>query len=246
MSTVIDRQRAVKPIDCWWTVAAVDPVAVRVLPWIVGRRAVTPNRITAFAFVVGGISVGLFAAGHLVAGALCYELRFFLDCLDGKVARVRGESSALGAAFDRLADSVTVPAAYAAIGWTLAERHAWSHTWVLAVAFMAAMVAVFELSLEAAKGSMDFVEPTTPDAAARGPAAWMRRHRFTLRPWTVEAETVGLFLGPLFLRGTALADLQWGVAAVYVAFVAVDIALIGRTLMSPRSSSGTSSSGISS
>jgi len=237
VSTTIDRQRAVKPIDCWWTVVAVDPVAVRVLPWIVGRRRITPNRITALAFAVGAVAVGLFGTGHLVAGALCYELRFFLDCLDGKVARVRRESSAFGAAFDRLADGVTVPAAYAAIGWTLAERHAWSHTWVLGVAMMAAMVTVFELSLEAVKASIRFVEPTAPDASVRGFAAWMRRHRLTLRPWTVEAETVGLFLGPLLLHGTALARLQWGVGAVYAVFVLADIALIGRTLAPSRGSS---------
>lgn len=237
MTTAFDRQRAVKPIDCWWTVAAIDPIAVRILPWFVRWRAVTPNRITALAFVVGAVSVALFGTGHLVAGALCYELRFFLDCLDGKVARVRGESSALGAAFDRLADSVTVPAAYAAIGWTLAERHAWSHAWVLAVALMAALVTVFELSLESVKASIRFVEPTAPADTVRGFAAWMRRHRFTLRPWTVEAETVGLFLGPLLLHGAGLARLQWAVAAVYAVFVAVDVALIGRTLASARASS---------
>jgi phosphatidylglycerophosphate synthase len=238
MSTPIDRQRAVKPIDCWWTVAVIDPLAVRVLPSIVSRRSITPNRITALAFVVGGVSVGLFAAGHLIAGALCYEARFLLDCLDGKLARVRGESSAFGAAFDRLADSVTVPAAYAAVGWTLAERHAWSHTWVLGVALMAAIVSVCELSLDAAKATAgQHGETSAPNGSVRTITAWMRRHRLTLRPWTVEAETAGLFLGPLLLRGTALADLQWAIAAVYVVFVAADIALIARTLGSSRSSS---------
>ena len=235
MSASIDRARAVKPIDCWWTVAVIDPVAVRVLPPIARRRSITPNRITAFAFAVGAVSVALLAAGHLVAGAVCYELRFFLDCLDGKLARVRRESSAFGAAFDRLADSVTVPAAYAAIGWTLAERHAWSHTWVFAVAFMAAMVTVCELSLEAVKTSAQHVAATA--GTGRGVAAWMRRHRLTLRPWTVEAETIGLFLAPLLAHGAVLADLQWAIAAVYVVFVAADIALIGRTLTSSRTGS---------
>jgi len=237
MTATIDRNVAVKPIDCWWTVVAIDPVAVRVLPWIARRRAITPNGITAFAFVVGIVSVGLFATGHLIAGALCYEARFFLDCLDGKLARVRRVSSPLGAAFDRLADSLTVPAAYAAIGWTLAERHAWSHTWVLGVALMAAMVMVCELSLEAVKASTSFVEASAPDPSVGGFAAWMRRHRLTLRPWTVEAETVGLFLGPLLLRGTTLAGLEWAIAAVYALFVTADIALIGRTLTSASRSS---------
>ncbi|MDQ1747664.1 MAG: hypothetical protein QOD07_1927 [Frankiaceae bacterium] len=238
MSTPIDRRRAVKPIDCWWTVAVVDPVAVRVLPWVAGRRSVTPNRITAVAFVVGCVSVGLFATGHLVAGALCYELRFFLDCLDGKLARVRQVSSAFGAAFDRLADSITVPAAYAAIGWTLAEHHGWSHTWVFAVALMAAMVTVCELSLEAAKSSTGHGAATAPAPASGGVVGWMRAHRLTLRPWTVEAETLGLFLGPLLVRGSTLAQVQWAVAAVYVVFAAADVMLMARVFgSSTRSSS---------
>ena len=236
MRTAIDRSRAVKPIDCWWTVAVIDPVAVRILPWIVGRRSITPNGITAVAFAVGGVSVGLFATGHLVAGAICYELRFLLDCLDGKLARVRQQSSAFGAAFDRLADSITVPAAYAAIGWTLAEKHAWSHTWVFAVALMAAMVTVCELSLEAVKSSAGHVPVSAPGAGAGGVAAWMRRHRLTLRPWTVEAETVGLFLGPLIVQGCALARVQWAVAAVYVVFAAVDVMLMARVFASSGSS----------
>ena len=231
MRPAIDRDRAVKPIDCWWTVGVIDPVAVRVLPSLVGRRSITPNGITAVAFVVGAVSVGLFATGHLVAGAICYELRFFLDCLDGKLARVRRQSSPFGAAFDRLADSITVPAAYAAIGWTLAERHAWSHTWVFAVALMAAMVTVCELSLEAAKASTGPADaPSALDPAAGGVVAWMRRHRLTLRPWTVEAETVGLFLGPLVLQGKSLASVQWTIAAVYVVFAAVDVMLMARVL----------------
>lgn len=237
MSTAIDRRRAVKPIDCWWTVAVVDPVAVRVLPWIVDRRSITPNRITAVAFVVGGVSVGLFATGHLVAAAICYELRFLLDCLDGKLARVRQQSSAFGAAFDRLADSITVPAAYAAVGWTLAEHGAWSHTWVFAVALAAAMVTVCELSLDAVKASVGHVPATSaPDAFGGGIVGWMRRHRLTLRPWTVEAETVGLFLGPLLVRGETLAQVQWAIAAVYVVFAAVDVMLMARTFGSSGSS----------
>lgn len=223
----MDLTRAVKPVDCWWTVAAVDPVAMRVLPPLVRRQWVTPNGITAFAFAVGAVSVALFATGHLLAGAVVYELRFFLDCLDGKLARVRRTSSPFGAAFDRLADALTVPAAYAAIGWTLAERGAWSHSWVLAVALMAVLVTVCELSLEAVRAA----GPGRPDVtrvASPGLLGWMRRHRLTLRPWTVEAETIGLFVGPLLLRGELLARLELAVAAIYVVFVAVDIALMAR------------------
>ena len=224
----LDLTRAVKPVDCWWTVAAVDPVAMRVLPPLVRRRWVTPNGITVFAFGVGAVSVALFATGHLLMGAVVYELRFFLDCLDGKLARVRRSSSPFGAAFDRLADAVTVPAAYAAIGWTLAERGVWSHTWVLAVAAMALLVTVCELSLEAIRVGIGGPAAVSTNGTSTGILGWMRRHRLTLRPWTVEAETLGLFLGPLLLRGQLLARLQLVVAAIYVVFVAVDVCFMAR------------------
>ena len=226
-SSAPDLSRATKPVDCWWTVVAIDPVAVRLLPSLVRLSWLTPNGITAVAFVVGIASVAMLATGHLVAGALLYELRFLLDCLDGKLARVRGVSSPLGAAGDRLADAFTVPAAYAAIGWTLAGQRHWSHSLVLVVALMASMVTVTELSLEAVRRG----QVPTPDVhagEARGVVGWMRRHRLTLRPWTVEAETVGLFLGPLLLRGHALADLQLAVAVVYAVFIVVDVALLVR------------------
>jgi phosphatidylglycerophosphate synthase len=219
-------QRALKPVDSWWTVIAVDPVAMRVLPPLLRRPWVTPNGITACAFVVGAISVGLFATGQLVAGALVYELRFFLDCLDGKLARVRRTSSSFGAAFDRLADALTVPAAYAALGWTLATQGTWSHTFVLAVAFMATLVTVCELSLEAARRG---AAPQPDAAASSGAIGWARSRRLTLRPWTVEAEALGLFLGPLLLRGHALAELQLAVGGIYALFVVVDVVLMART-----------------
>jgi phosphatidylglycerophosphate synthase len=224
----LDLAPARKPVDCWWTVFAVDPVAMRVLPFLLRRAWVTPNRITAAAFGVGVASVALFATGHLVAGAVVYELRFFLDCLDGKLARVRRVSSPLGAACDRLADAFTIPAAYAAVGWTLAERHHWSRALVLSVALMSVLVTVAELSLDAVRNGRPQQPTATAADSAAGVIGWMRRHRLTLRPWTVEAETLGLFLGPLVLAGDALADLELCVAAAYAVFVLIDLALLVR------------------
>jgi phosphatidylglycerophosphate synthase len=220
---------AVKPVDSWWTVAVVDPIAVRMLAPLARLAWVTPDGLTAAAFAVGIVSVAAFATGHLAIGAVLYEVRFLLDCLDGKLARVRGTTSAAGAAFDRLADSLTVPAAYAAIGWTLAQRHDWSSSLVLSVALMATTVSVCELSLELVRrGAPASTSASTSIAPGGGTASialvrWMRRHRLTLRPWTVEAETVGLFLGPLVLSGASLGDLELAVAGGYAVFVAIDI-----------------------
>lgn len=244
-----DLGRAVKDVDAWWTVAVIDPIAVRVLPLLLRFRRLTPNVVTALAFVVGVVAVGAFAAGHLVVGAVLYEARFFLDCLDGKIARVKGLSSPKGAMFDRLADTLTVPAAYAAIGFVLAGRGDLSSRLALLLPVGALAVASVEAVLDLVKER----RPAPPAGAVPAPApavwarsgatavaaesvmtgglvGWARRHRFTLRPWTVEAETLGLFLGPLLLRSSALAGLQLAIAGVYALFVAVDLVLVFRTV----------------
>jgi phosphatidylglycerophosphate synthase len=223
-----DLDRALKPIDCWWTVGFVDPIAMRLLPALLRRPRITPNVVTGAAFVVGLASIAAFIAGNLVAGALLYETRFVLDCLDGKIARVRGLSSPAGAMFDRVADSLTIPTVYAVIGLGLAaDGHLAARAALLpalAAVLLSAVEAVLEVArLQRASHGAATSEPATAPSTA---PSWARRHRLTLRPWTVEAETVGLFLGPLVLRGGALGAVELGLAAVYGVFVAVDLVLL--------------------
>ena len=234
----LDLAAAAKPVDSWWTVAMVDPVAIRVLPSLLRLRRATPNAVTGLAFVVGLVSIALFAGGHWVLGALAYELRFFLDCLDGKIARVRRLSSPTGALFDRLADMVSIPAAYGAIGFVLAAHGDLPERLALLVPALALLVAGLEAVLETVRLRAPAAGPGLA-APATGLIGWARRHRFTLRPWTVEAETLGLFLGPLVLRGTALGTWELAVGGVYVVFALVDLGLlaraIGATQATPRS-----------
>jgi phosphatidylglycerophosphate synthase len=221
-----DLGAAVKPVDCWWTVAVIDPVAMRVLPVLLRFRRATPNLITGLAFVVGIASIASFASSRWVVGAVLYELRFFLDCLDGKVARVRKLSSPAGAMFDRLADMVSIPAAYAAIGWSLAREGHVPERLALLTAGAALLVSGLEAVLEVTRAKQPAPARPPADAPATGLVGWARRHRLTLRPWTVEAETLGLFLGPLLLRGDALGASFLGVVALYGAFAVVDVVLI--------------------
>jgi phosphatidylglycerophosphate synthase len=222
-----DLSRAFKPLDCWWTVAVIDPIAIRILPPLLRLRWVTPNRMSAIAFAVGIVSVARFATGHWTSAALLYELRFLLDCLDGKIARVRRTSSAFGASFDQLADYLTVPAAYAAIGWTLAEAGHLRPELAFMTALMSTILAIVELSLSLVRAGSVTADQSAPGSSGRV-VTWFRRHRLILTPWTVEAETVGLFLGPLFLRGAALGHLELAVAAVYLAYTVVDIVFLAR------------------
>lgn len=224
-----DLSPALKPVDCWWTVAVIDPAAMRVLPLLLRLRRATPNVVTGVAFVVGIASFIAFAGSWWVAGALLYELRFFLDCLDGKIARVRRLSSPAGAMFDRLADMVTVPAIYGVIGWRLADAGHLPARLALLTASAAVLVSGVEAVLEVVR-LKEAAAPAAPAPVTGAVVGWARRHRLTLRPWTVEAETVGLFLGPLLLRGRALGGLELAMVAVYAVFVLVDLVFIFRTV----------------
>lgn len=220
----LDLTRAKKPVDAWWTVLVVDPVAVRVLPALLAVDWMTPNLVTGVAFVAGGVAVALFALGHFAIAAIVYEVRFLLDCLDGKIARVRSLSSPLGASLDRTADSLIVPAAYAALGIALADRHALAHTWSLLPALMACTLTGLELSLELFNSRLparaDREEPPDPN----GIRARMARHRLRVLPWTVEVEAAGLFIAPIALNHHALGITLLVIAGVYALFCLINLA----------------------
>jgi phosphatidylglycerophosphate synthase len=97
--------------DSWWTVLLVDPLAGRLVQVAVGRTWLTPTRLTVAAFVVGLAAAAAFrhpTPGWLVAGALLYYVSFAIDCVDGKIARLRQQHSVVGSWLDFLLDRVRV------------------------------------------------------------------------------------------------------------------------------------------
>jgi phosphatidylglycerophosphate synthase len=105
------RDRTLKYTDAWWTVLLVDPLAAPAVAFIANRTPITPNVIT-----VGSLLLGLACAGAfllhtwtwLLIGALLYHLSFTLDCMDGKVARLKGNGSAIGGLLDYIFDRIRV------------------------------------------------------------------------------------------------------------------------------------------
>ncbi|GAA2713705.1 CDP-alcohol phosphatidyltransferase family protein [Actinoplanes palleronii] len=118
------RERTYKSRDAWWTVWLVDPLAAR-LVWLVSPwRAVTPNRLTFAAFLIGlGSAACFWHQGYswLLAGAALFHLSFVLDCMDGKIARLNGTGSVFGAWLDYVFDRLRVLAC--AIGLFGGEYH---------------------------------------------------------------------------------------------------------------------------
>ncbi|MEU0602597.1 CDP-alcohol phosphatidyltransferase family protein [Streptomyces sp. NPDC006393] len=100
-----------KKRDAWWTVFLVDPVATRLLLLVARFRFITPNRVTWAALVIGLGSAGLFLKGDqqsLLIGALLYHLSFILDCIDGKLARLKGNGTVFGGWLDYVFDRIRV------------------------------------------------------------------------------------------------------------------------------------------
>lgn len=105
--TADDVRRTFKARDAWWTTLLVDPLAAPVIRLLANRTRVTPNQLSAFAFVLGLGAVGAFLAGGrlwLVAGGVLFYLAFYVDCMDGKIARLKGTGSTWGQWMDFIFD----------------------------------------------------------------------------------------------------------------------------------------------
>jgi len=192
-----------------WTRLTVDPLAdplarrIGRLPWV------TPNRVTALAFVLSLVSASCFAAGWLRVGGALFLARFFLDCLDGKVSRVQGSASARGAFLDIAADVAGISLTFACLAWN--QIRDGSLPTSVALALMASLV-VYNWALGHRKhlaerigwgngGSHHDWRTTLPVLSS-----WVRlcrRLNMSAVPWVLEAEITSLGLVPLLVPGLA-------------------------------------------
>ncbi len=179
-----------KPLDAWWTVLVVDPVAVRVLPALSRLSLVTPMRLTLVGASFAALSVAAFATEQFLVGALLFQVGFFFDCLDGKLARLRGETSELGAFLDRLLDVVIRTGAFVALAVHAFPNSRVAPAVVASVVLVESWLRIYPASRPAAGGT------ALPGRVARLRAALARR-RLVLLPSTVDFEALALFLAPL-------------------------------------------------
>ncbi|WP_017538731.1 CDP-alcohol phosphatidyltransferase family protein [Nocardiopsis halophila] len=105
------REKTYKKRDSWWTVYLVDPVASRLVVLTANRTALTPDHLTAAALVLGcaaSVAFGRADALGLVLGAAVFHISFLLDCMDGKIARLKGNGTVFGSWLDYVFDRVRV------------------------------------------------------------------------------------------------------------------------------------------
>jgi phosphatidylglycerophosphate synthase len=188
-----------------WTRLAIDPLAEPLGRRLARAHGVTPNRVTAAAGLVAGAAAVCFATGQLRIGGALFLLRFFLDVLDGVVARAQSAASARGAALDIATDVAGIGLNFAALSWYLVREHA-----LLPVLPLLLFVAVVFYNWVLAYRKGVAAERSVGDGGAKGHVhsglpvlrhwvALSARLNMSPVPWAVEAETAALGLGPLLL-----------------------------------------------
>jgi phosphatidylglycerophosphate synthase len=123
--TLYDVRATYKKRDAWWTVFLVDPLAARIILPLANRTKVTPNQVSIASFAVGLLAAAAFWQGDhpaLVVGALLYHISFVLDCVDGKIARLKGTGSVFGMWLDYSFDRYRVLACTGALMYGQYQR----------------------------------------------------------------------------------------------------------------------------
>ncbi|QKD99699.1 CDP-alcohol phosphatidyltransferase family protein [Nocardioides marmotae] len=193
-----------------WTFFAVDPVGVPLSRRLARVRGVTPNRLTALALALGLAAAALMGTGRLRAAGALFVLRYFVDCLDGTVARMQDACSTRGAFADLGSDIVGVTAAYAALGWYLVGHGQLAGAWPVALLGALGLYNWLlghrkRLAAEAGLGSGGSAHHWN---RSRGPVGWWvgfcDRRGVSAVPWAVEVEIATLGLAPLLLPTSAL------------------------------------------
>lgn len=208
-----------KPVDSWWTVVAIDPLAARLVPWLSRWPAVTPMRLTGAGLALGLAAAGLFAAGQHVAGAIVFEVRFLLDCLDGKLARYSGATSEAGGFVDVAGDMLVVGLCYAMLTASVLDVGPWQRYPLLVGVVLVTAASWLQTYRRLRWGETTRIRPAEADTAAPEPG-WLERRRLKPYPSAIEAETASLFLAPLLLADRGIVV----VLLVAYAFYALSIA----------------------
>lgn len=220
MTAGYDLARAKKDPDAWWTVLVVDPLAMRVLPLLVERQRITPDGLSMTSLVVALLAGSAFLSDHLLLGAVLFELHFVIDCLDGKLARVRGLQSPRGGFVDLACDLLGTAWCFATLGHVVFAGSA--HPTLALLAAVAYVTYTWSTVQRSKAGALEV------HAAPAG--GWLARHRMGRIPYGVEVESLVLFLVPLTGRDELVRPALYFATAFFAMAAARNLRATHRTL----------------
>jgi phosphatidylglycerophosphate synthase len=198
---------------------------------------ITPNQVTFLSLVtfVAAMAVLALEPGHLslIVAAVVLELSYVLDCVDGQLARLKHQSSPVGAHLDFLMDELKAFLLVAATGirlWRSDDHELW-----LVEALLGLAVVASAISLTTFMRRPEYLSAT---GATRPAAAGDYGEGFAASPAPARSlsvigliEDLGRFLihYPSYILLVALADQLDIFLHVYIA---INAAYAGRSLLS--------------
>jgi len=216
------RQEVIKPYDSWWTTKFPAHAANR-LATILANTDVTPNQVTV-ASLAFGLSAAIFMGTGkwvwMAAGALLLQASFVLDCADGQLARLKGETSQRGAWLDVTTDAIKVFAVYFGISSGAVKSTGDTSLWAWGfVAYFLSVSGMFfyyvrPAHLKAETGSAD--ERPNVDQTAIETAYRFIRSRAYFLSYSIPDQLLLISIGAIagFLDLLLRVLVIWGVAAV--------------------------------
>lgn len=170
-----------KATDSWYTVIVIDPLAIRLTRMIVGT-GVTPNQLTLLAFASRLVATLMVWTDLAWLALLFWGIGFLLDCMDGKLARLTGKTTAFGRILDEWSDIT----AHWFFFTSIAVRQFWPTSMIELFATLVWLVLCTAFPLRA--GSEDSYRFYSAMANApknpwvRRYATWSFKHRLKLIP----------------------------------------------------------------
>jgi phosphatidylglycerophosphate synthase len=163
------------------------------------NRGWSANQVSAMRIVVAAIGVGLLTvpsyACAILAAAIFYAV-FILDCVDGNIARLRGQASFFGKFVDGLADFIFVLAGPAAAGIAI-----WWHDPHSPFVVMGALCTIVSVSSQMVRSRLSFtrewmINQSGPIEDEKNEGA---RHARRVQGIVASIFVNGTFLAPLLL-----------------------------------------------
>ena len=239
----IDEERlrlnsAVKASDGFFTTFFVSPYSKYLARWA-ARRGLTPNQVTVVSMLLGAVAAFAFATGSrlgLVLGAVCLQLAFTADCVDGQLARYSRQFSSLGAWLDSVFDRGKEYLVFAGLAlgatrtgddglvWLLAAaalalqttRHAIDFSWgerqLLLAGVGGATAAAGTSSRGGALASLGNAGVTASQRTERGAMKWIKR--IVVLPIGERFAVISLTAALFDARTTFVVLLAWGLFAL--------------------------------
>ncbi|MCJ1310474.1 hypothetical protein MMC25_004138 [Agyrium rufum] len=185
-----------------WKDRLTDPIASR-LP-----SSLSPNLLTLISFLFGLASCVISVLGHArTIGVTFWIANRIFDCLDGSVARKRGQATELGGFLDLLGDFIIYSAIPIAIGLGGYERDNVKHEYISQLGMWIGVAA-----LEASFHINNFVLFYVAAVASKRQAGELTS--VTMQPALIEGFESGVLFTAMFIWPEHLYQMSWLMAGL--------------------------------